>query len=146
MIAMPQELANRNMPADARGKYCQDTGARFNGVKIRLLTTDPDRAEQLGFSLAAKGMPGEMPDRVVRPTVAVMPIILTTHKPTGEPIFLRWPNQKHGDIVVLETRDSMLREPFLRWLDAHYSPQKPEEKKPTLKNLADAGEIETFSM
>jgi len=59
---------------------------------------------------------------------------------------LCWPNQASGDIVCLETTDTMLRQPFLRWLkDLYIKAQAPEPEKPkTLTDLANEGEIETI--
>ena len=144
-ISRMPRISISGLPKEAMGKYPHDTGCRFQGAKVRLMTKDSMMAFQLGNSLHAKGLPREPAEQLVRPEVRVMPVALTRDA-AGRVVYLCWPNQASGDIVCLETTDTMLREPFLRWLkDLYIKAQAPEPEKPkTLTDLANEGEIETI--
>lgn len=129
-----------------QNKYPFDTGCRFNGVKVRLECSSRDAAEKLGRSLAAKGLPHEEPDRLIQHRLAGKRVVLGREE-GGDLVYLCWPTQASGNIVVLETADTMIVEPFVRWLRSVYP--KPEAPKAgpvtTLNQLADAGEIDVIN-
>lgn len=133
-FAQPKETA----------KYPWDTGGRFNGVKVRLECDSRRTAHKLGRTLQAKGLPWEPPEMMLHTRLTGQRVPLGREH--GQIVHLCWPTQASGNIVVLETTDSMLIEPFLRWLRSVYP--KPAEQAAgdvtTLNQLADSGEIEVI--
>ena len=137
MIALPGKQK-------VQGRFPYDTGCVFKGVRVRLECDSPATASQLGKRLASKGLQYQPPSRLMREVRGVR-VTYGRNRATGQIVYCCWPTQASGNVVVLETGDPMLNEPFLRWLREKFPP--PADKKPenmSLNELADAGEIEVI--
>ena len=66
-ISRMPRISISGLPKEAMGKYPHDTGCRFQGAKVRLMTKDSMMAFQLGNSLHAKGLPREPAEQLLRP-------------------------------------------------------------------------------
>ena len=126
-------------------RYPYDTGCSFHGVRVRLECEHPSTAAALGERLAQKGLAHETPSRLMTERLVGKRVILGQDMATGQQVYCCWPTQASGNVVVLETADSMMNQPFLRWLREVYPkpPAKPREAM-SMNELADAGEIEVI--
>ena len=127
-----------------QGRYPYDTGCVFNGVRVRLECDDPQLAAALGNSLEAKGLYHETPSIMLNPRLVGKRVVLGRDL-TGELVYCCWPTQAGQNIVVLETADPMMVEPFLKWLRTVVPNPNASKKEPkSLNDLADNGDIDVI--
>lgn len=160
MIALASQFARRTqiLPMDTGCVFPWGSGGR--DVRVRLLTSDPDKARACGDKLRQWGLP-YMPEVLAMPRsqatfafdllakgdpMASLPLHDPRHQMFAGhatvPRFIRF----GGDVLMLETTEKPDVMAFSQWFDkaAKREVAFKKPKPPTLSQLADAGEIQTI--